>query len=110
MKNHLANRSKIYSIEDLEAHHYAKKNGTWFDVPEMRYFKSRLSSALFYGTDTIFFISSERFDDNTPRAYSVRSYRPATGEIDTVGEFQGFPTLSRAKAEATREANKELVS
>lgn len=80
----------------------------WFDPSTMRFFNSRVG-ALVYGG--VYFVSSERYDDNSPRLYSIRAFnfyqqqRDTDGRVViacnvwTVGEFQGF---SSARAAVTR--------
>jgi len=65
----------------------------WFSPTSMRFFKSRVESELIGGK---FFVSSEQFDEDAPRLYSVREYHPKTHGIDTVGKFQAFKTCQDA--------------
>jgi hypothetical protein len=101
--NEFINEVKIYDIEGLQSHYEAKTKGHWFSPGNMRFFKSRLSENLFYNPENrvIYFISSEKYwsDD---RAYTIRSYNPDTGEIDTYGEFQAYSSLAKAKNAAKR--------
>lgn len=100
---HLSNRSRIYSMRDLQSHYQRTNGGHWFDPGTMRFFKTRLSEHLFYGATIIYFVSSEQ-GPNGIRRYSVRSYTPETGEIDTVGEFQQYRTRDQAKRAAAKAA------
>jgi hypothetical protein len=59
----------------------------------MRFFNTRLESGLIGGK---YFITSERYDENRPRRYSVRRADP-DGTIDTVGEFQEYLTKDDAR-------------
>lgn len=78
------------NIDDIR-----QRNQYFFEPATMRFFNCRLSQAV-YGT---YFVTSERFDANTPRRYTVRRIG-ANGSIDTVGEFQQYATLRQAKAAA----------
>jgi hypothetical protein len=73
----------------------------WFDTDSMRYFNSRLGQTVYPIPGGALFISSERFDYNSPRAYSVRSCT-WNGCIDTVGEFQQYATSTSAHSAASR--------
>lgn len=46
-----------------------------------------------YGT---LFVTSEQYDCNSPRLYSLRLFHHETKLIDTIGEFQAYRTLDRA--------------
>jgi len=76
----------------------------WFSTSTMRFFESRAHPGVYGGR---YFISSEQFIDSRgnadPRRYTIREAAP-DGTVDTVGDFQGFPSLETAKAFA-----KELV-
>jgi len=76
---------------NIDAGHY------FFDTKAMRFFNSRVSRTT-YGD---FFVTSEKGPDKV-RRYTVRYSDPATGHINTVGEFQQFDTLWGALAEARR--------
>ena len=61
----------------------------------MRFFKSRVGDTVFQGIGGVFFVTSERFDYDSPRKYIVREFIPETGNIDTIGDFN---ELSYAQA------------
>ena len=97
--NNFIKNTGIYSINDLEKHYVKKTKGYWFTKSSMAFFNSKVNEKLFYKPETkkILFISSERFDSNTPRRYSIREYNTETGSIETVGlGFQGYKTLAAA--------------
>ena len=73
----------------------------WFSPSTLRFFNSRPGRRL-YGFR--YFISSERYDWNTPRRYTVREVTPKA-HIETVGEFQQYATRAQALA-AIRELQK----
>lgn len=103
-------------LED-EVKRRAEKHGShFFDKDTMRFFSSRVSELMWvdgdrkdYETNPIYFITSEQ--DRGPykhsgstRAFSVRKI-DEDGDIDTIGEFQGYSTLNEA-----RKAIKEILS
>lgn len=96
----------IYHSEDLIKHYYRKTNGHFFDKSTMRFFNARVSDTVYPGSDIVFFITSEKYDHNSPRLFTLRSYRPNNGEIETIGEFQQF----KAKASAARYAINLLIN
>lgn len=96
----------IYSVDDLKKDYYRKTKGHWFDAGSMRFFNCRLGTVVYPGHSIIYFVSSEKFDHASPRLYTLRSYDPATGAIDTVGDFQGY----KAAASAARDAIRLLVN
>lgn len=75
----------------------------WFEPGTMRFFRSRIAPGVIGGR---YFISSEQFDDGSPRLYTVREARP-DGSIEDASEFQEFTTLAAARRHAhalTRES------
>lgn len=99
--NKRINKTQIYSADDLIKHYERKTSGHFFSPDTMRFFKSRLSQDLFYTSKTVLFITSEQ-NTGYPRLYTLREYNPNTGEIDQIGEFQGFNTLAQAKRYAQK--------
>lgn len=93
----------IWSIEDLQRHYENKKgvNGHSFTPGAMAFFKSKLQGTVYPTVTLIYFVSSEKGPDDK-RKYSVRSYDPSTGNIDTVGEFQAYNTAQSANLAAYR--------
>lgn len=82
------------SIEDLkQANEDAGYH--WFDKDSMEFFDSVVYPGLIQHPEGAYFISSERFDSESPRLFTVR-FTHFTGETNTVGPFQGF----NSKAEA----------
>ena len=76
-----------------------RAGGNWFSRGALRFFASRLVF-----TDLVragLFVSSERFNDRTPRLYTVR-VALAEGSIETVGQFQGHQTRRAALREVER--------
>ena len=84
----------------------------YFDADTMRGFKSRLHDII-AGPDGWYFITSEKHEAytsyrviNEPRKYSVRRLRINTKgddlSIDTLGEFQQYPSLGTARTAARK--------
>ncbi len=71
--------------------------GLWFSVGTMRFFRTRLSSTAYKTNDAYYFISSEQFNSEALRLYSLRKLDKLTGSIDTVGDFQQFKSIRAAK-------------
>jgi hypothetical protein len=66
--------------------------GHWFSKDTMRFFKSIVYNPIYFGR---YFITSERFDDGSPRLFTVR-FANADGSIDTASKFQQFSTKRQA--------------
>lgn len=95
----------IESVVTVERRH----NGHWFDADTKRFFSSRVSDTAYNNEQgKSYFVSSERdtFRNRQPkRLYTVRVQDHETGDIDTVGEFQGYKTRYQA-----HKAARELAS
>lgn len=76
-------------------------SGFFFFQPEaMRFFRSRVSSVAYRGDGGTYFVTSERFNERSPRRFTVRAASD-DGRIDTVGEFQAYRSR-RVAHEAAR--------
>jgi hypothetical protein len=64
----------------------------FFDPGAMRFFDSRIESEVI-GDNR--FITSEQAGDEHPRLYTIREATP-DGAVNTVGDFQEWPTLQDA--------------
>ena len=94
-------RQYVYnSIADVKRAN-KEAGGCWFDRSSMRFFKSRIETGIVKSGECARFISSEQGPDGR-RAYTIREAQP-NGDIDTVGEFQGYATLKAARAAILRE-------
>lgn len=84
-----------------------KATGSYFFQPAtMRFFHSVLETGAQRGPNgPWYFVTSERFDEDSPRFYTVRTFDPSKGRGCTgdVGGFQAHRTLEAAK-EALRAA------
>lgn len=93
------NEHQIYNLHDLENHYRRLTGGHWFDPSSMRFFNTRLSNELLHDGGKFYFVSSEQqsgWGGDYPRMYSIRTYDPVTGQIETVGEFQEYATRAAA--------------
>lgn len=70
----------------------------FFDEDATRFFKSRYPQTGVVKDNKAYFVTSEQFDYNSPRLYTVRVCDMATGIIDSVGEFQQYRTSAQAYA------------
>ncbi len=77
----------------------------WFSPDTMRYFNSRVLAGVIGGR---YFVTSERYDDGTPRLYTIRVANE-DGTIDTVGDFQGYETADSAKRAAWRKSCQDAL-
>lgn len=76
----------------------------WFEAGTMRFFRSRVGAYAYATKDGryAYFVSSEQFSWDSPRLYTVRVQDRATGQIDTVGEFQQYASRSGADKRAQK--------
>lgn len=70
----------------------------FFEASTMRFFRSRILPDVYGGR---YFITSEQFDRDSPRLYTIREVNEHGG-IDTVGEFQQYDTLDKARRAARK--------
>lgn len=84
---------KIVDIETVKK----LSRGHFFGIGAMRFFNSRIAQTAYFSesTECYYFVTSERFDDKTPRHYTVRRLTPS-GAVETVGEFQQYKTGRQA--------------
>lgn len=85
---------QLRTIADRYGSHYFTPN-------TLRYFSSRVHRTV-YGER--FFVTSEQYDDESPRLYSIRSFtidaQRGRIDFDTVGEFQAYDTRREAHSAA----------
>lgn len=75
----------------------------FFSASSMRFFRSRVGSNVYAARDGWVFVTSEQFDDRSPRLYTVRLMRE-DGRIDEVGSFQQYKTNDAANRAARQYA------
>lgn len=84
----------LNTIEEIKQAN--KDAGGYFFSPDtMRFFCSRVSRKVYPVADGAFFVTSERYDNNSPRLYSVR-FAWTNGDTETVSEFQQYKTSKAA--------------
>jgi hypothetical protein len=89
------------SIRDIRERN--RRSGRhFFDADTLRFFRSRILPTVHVGTTRAFFVTSEQYDDDAPRRYTVRFCDP-DGDCGTIDTFQGHPT-ARAAQDAARAA------
>lgn len=87
---------KTRTVADVKARQ-RERGMHWFEPGAIRFFRTKIhTSELIHGR---YFVTSEQFDDASPRLYSVRMVKPNFG-INTVGKFQGYKTLTEANRAA----------
>jgi len=84
-----------------------KQHGQFFFEPAtLRFFRSRIGQEVYEGIGGVYFTTSEQFvpSSGTPakRLYTVRKFDPATGDVDTLGEFQQYASASGARMAAIK--------
>jgi hypothetical protein len=79
----------MYQLERYNSN----RNYYFFQPDTMRFFSSRIQTLPPYKGRV--FVTSERRNWNSPRLYSVRVIQPS-GNIETVGDFQGFANRQSA--------------
>jgi hypothetical protein len=80
---------RLYEFIEL-----SKASGNhFFDKDTMRFFRSRI---LDYDPITGYFITSEKGPSNS-RAYTLRKADFSSGDVDTIGQFQEYSTITRAR-------------
>lgn len=79
--------------------------GPFFSPATMKFFQSRLPDSGLRNGDHVFFWTSEQcgWAGDTVRQFTLRQLDLVTGKVDTVGDFQAYPTAAKAQA-AVRDA------
>jgi len=80
---------RMYQLERYNGN----RNYYFFSPDTMRFFSSRIQTMPPYKGRV--FVTSERRNWNSPRLYSVRVIQPS-GNIETIGDFQGFTSRQSA--------------
>jgi len=90
----------ISDINDIKDAHL-RSGGNWFSTDTMRYWNTRVHSAVYGGT---YFVSSDA-DFDQLRVYTVRMI-DSEGRIGTVGDFGAYATSKLAHKAAKALADK----
>lgn len=77
----------------------AQARGHFFDDRTTKFFNSTYPNTGKRNGDWVYFWTGDRcgWAGDKVRAYTVRRLNLVTGQIETVGEFQQYPTVQRAK-------------
>jgi len=90
------NLDTLYLIDDIKL---ANKNfnGHFFDKNTLKFFKSRIGSTVYFNK---YFITSEQYDNNSKRLFTIREFCLITRRVSTAKgtSFQQFKTANQAKA------------
>ena len=81
---------------------HESKGMHFFSAGSKRFFNSRIHSDVYGGC---VFVTSEKFDWKSPRLFTVRKI-DQNGNIETIGDFQGYDTRSKAHTAAKNFAKK----
>jgi len=84
-----------------------EKGFYFFEKGAMDFFNSKIESDPVSGPGGVFFVTSEQQDGRHARLFSVRRFDSASGDVKTVGEFQGFFSRREAMDEAKKVAKGE---
>lgn len=78
---------KHWTVDDIKT--ACAMNGShFFDRDTMRFFRSRVLGDVYQGPGGIYFVTSEKYGDASPRKYTVRCFLPGDNcRIATVGPF-----------------------
>jgi hypothetical protein len=85
------------TIGDIKAKH----TGYFFDSSAMRFFRSRVLGEVYQGPGGVYFVTSEQYNYDSPRLYTVRRFIKETGDVRTVGDFNAL-SKSAAQSKAYR--------
>lgn len=100
-------RGQFKTMADVRAANKALGHH-FFDRDAMAFFRSRIESELYGGR---YFVTSEQYEDSKgnreARRYTVRMVQDS-GDVDTAGEFQAYPSLGIAR-EVAKDLARQLV-
>ena len=84
------------SIDEIRQHNQAI--GHYFFSPgAMRFFRSKVGRYVIGGQ---YFITSEQFNNDSPRLYTIR--KCVDGRVEQVGEFQQYKSAAAARKAALK--------
>ena len=84
-----------------------KHNGHWFNESNMRFFRSKIYETVYCGKKNWYFVSSERFSNETKRLFTVREFNLKNKDVTTKGGFQEFKTKLAAERAAKKYAESD---
>ena len=88
--------STINNTKELKEAVSESKARHFFSPDTMRFFNSRLQSYILKHSEGVIFITSEKYDYDDPRLYTVRMFTNE-GRIKSLSDFQELETLAQAK-------------
>jgi hypothetical protein len=93
---------KQYSMEDVKRMH----SGYFFSAGALYFFGSKINPSTYTSKDgaRVYFVTSEQFDEKSPRRYTVRYLDVATGKIQDGSNFQEYASRTTAHRHAARMA------
>ena len=98
-----------FTIDSIKARN-AREGFFFFEPETLRFFRSKVGRTVYEGPGGVFFWTSEQmvFSDGSRerRSYTVRRFSRITGEVKTVGNFQGHLRIRDAANEAKRLAHR----
>ncbi len=95
-----------YSIQTIKQ--INREKGRFFFSPAaIQFFNSKIHNKVYQGSGGIYFISSIKFDEHTPRVYSIKKFNPGNGECKTVKNYCGYLNLQEAESKARELAKGE---
>ena len=72
----------MITIDDIKTANKVRHHH-FFDPETIRFFNSRTLPEVYSGPGGVFFVTSEKMSDDSPRLYTVRHFYPDTGSITT---------------------------
>lgn len=84
------------TMEEIKAATLKSRCRNWFEESSMEFFNTILYPEVFPTDKGSYFITSEQFDDEAPRLFSVR-FCSLDGVVGTIGNFQGCTSFEEAK-------------
>lgn len=94
----MANYMRFNTIHDIQ--HYNKVTGHYFfEKDTMHFFDSIAYNNVYHGESENqwnYFITSEKFDDNFPRLFTIRRLL-VDGDTETIGRFQQYESFYEAE-------------
>lgn len=72
----------MITIDDIKTANKVRHHH-FFDPKTLLFFNSRILPEVYSGPGGVFFVTSEKMSDDSPRLYTVRHFYPDTGGIGT---------------------------
>lgn len=98
----------MYTIAEMREENRAA-GWHFFENPAIKFFKSKFHKVCGQNEHFVYFTTSEQFNAETTRLYSVRRFCRKTKRVKTIGGYQCCKTLTAANAAAMQLALKEVI-